>query len=94
MLTHSMKEESGKTVGDKRGVSSKANKKVFALLLKAVSPTPSNIGSAISFPKDTDRGIKVLQTVRFFSEEVYKCTDVLTAPHVTHTGTYGPGRAP
>ena len=42
--TDRMKEEKGKTVGDKKGASSLANNKAFALLLRPASPTPSNTG--------------------------------------------------
>ena len=37
-----------------------ANKETLALLLKPASPTPSNTGLAISFQRDTEKGIKVL----------------------------------
>ena len=43
-----MTEEKGKTVGDKKAVSSKANKKTLALLLKPASLTPSNMVSSRS----------------------------------------------
>ena len=43
-----------------RDRAAKANKKVLAVLLKPASPTPSNIGLARSFQRDTERGIKVL----------------------------------
>ena len=32
---------------------------------RPASPTPSNTGSARSFQRDTEKGIKVLRTVRF-----------------------------
>ena len=54
--THRMKEEKGKTGGDKKGASSLANKKPLAVLLKPASPTSSNMGSLRSFPRDTDKG--------------------------------------
>ena len=57
--THRMKEEKGKTGGDKNGESSKANE-TFALLLKPASPTPSNTGLLRSLHRDTEKGIKVL----------------------------------
>ena len=59
--THRKKEEKGKTVGDKKGASSKANKKALALLLnlKPASPTPSNTGSLRAFHRDTEKGTKV-----------------------------------
>ena len=56
--THRMKEEKGKTAGDRKRASSKTNKKALALLLKPASPTPSNTGSLRSFHRDTDKGIK------------------------------------
>ena len=49
--THRKKEEKGKTGGDK---------KALALLLKQISPTPSNTGSLRWFHRDTDKGIQVL----------------------------------
>ena len=44
-----MERKKGKTVEDKKVRESYVNKKAMALLLKQTSPTPSNIGSAISF---------------------------------------------
>ena len=56
--THRIREEKGKTVGDKKWASNKANKKVLTLLLKPASHTPSNTGSLRSFHRDTDQEIK------------------------------------
>ena len=54
-----------------------ANKKIFALLLKPASPTPSNTGLVRSFQRDTERGIKVIcGAARFCSEAPHKYTDV------------------
>ena len=51
-----MKEEKGKSVGDKKkGSEQLGHKKVLALLLKPVSPTPSNMESPRLFHSDTDR---------------------------------------
>ena len=36
-----------------------ANKKALVLLLQLASPTPSNTGSARSFQRDTETGIKI-----------------------------------
>ena len=47
--SHRMKEEKGKTAGDKKWASSYASKKALALLLKPISPTPSNTASLRSF---------------------------------------------
>ena len=47
--------------GDKKGASSKANKKALALLLKPASLIPSNTWSSRSFHRDTDKEIKVLR---------------------------------
>ena len=55
--THSIKEEKRKSIGDKKGASSLANKKALALLLKPSSPTPSNTGSQRLFHRDTEMGI-------------------------------------
>ena len=94
---HRKKEEKGKTVGDKKGASSQANKKALALLLKPASPTPSNTGSLRAFHRDTERSTET--KVRRYCEvlqrggaKVYRCA--ITAPRVTRTGTYGTGRAP
>ena len=55
-----MKDEKGKSVGDKKGASSMTNKKALALLLKRTCPTPWNTGSLRLFHRATDRGIKIL----------------------------------
>ena len=62
--------------------------------MKPTSPTPSNTGSARSFQRDTERGIKVLRYCMVLQRGctvVYQCA---TRAHQTCTGTYSPGRAP
>ena len=71
----------------------KANKNVLTLVLKPASPTPSNTGSARSFHRDTEWGIKGLrysEVLQRGNELVYRCAT--RAPRVTRTGIYGPGR--
>ena len=51
----------GKTVGDNSwDRAAYANKNALALLLKPASPTSSNTGSARSFQRDTETGIKFI----------------------------------
>ena len=54
-------EEKDKLVGDTKERADHANRKTMALLLKPASPTPSNTGSLRSFPRDTERGPKLLR---------------------------------
>ena len=54
-------EEEDKIVGDTKERADRANSKALALLLKPVSPTPSNTGSLRLFQRDTERGTKVLR---------------------------------
>ena len=54
--TNPWKEEKDKTVGDKKERADHADRKALALLLKPVSPTPSNTWSLRSFQRDTERG--------------------------------------
>ena len=57
------KKRKGKIVEDySRDTAAYANKKALALLLKPSSPTPSNTGSARSFQRDTERGMKIQRT--------------------------------
>ena len=82
------KEDKGKIVEDKKGESNWANKKALDLLLKPANLTPSNTGSTRSFPRDTERGIKVLcycEVLQRGDAEVYRCA--IKAPRVTRTGT-------
>ena len=58
--TNPRKEEKDKTVGNKKERADHANRKALALLLKPVSPTPSNTGSLRSCQRDTERGTKFL----------------------------------
>ena len=59
--TNPWKEEKDETVGDKTERADHANRKALGLLLKPVSPTPSNTGSLRSFQRDTERGTKLLR---------------------------------
>ena len=55
------KKRNGKRVEDySRDRAAEVNKEALALLLKPASPTPSKTGLAISFQRDTEKGIKVL----------------------------------
>ena len=72
-----MKKRKGKIVEDYiRDRAADANKKSLTLLVIIASSTPSNKGSARSFQRDTDRGIKVMRCCRFCSEVALKYTDV------------------
>ena len=73
--TYRGKEDKGKIVEDKKRESNQANKKALGLLLKPASPRPSNTGSTRSFQRDTEMGIKVLQSARFCSGNAHKYTD-------------------
>ena len=88
--THRMKEENGKTVGDKKGASSHANKKALALLVKPASPTPSNTESPTSFRRETDRTIKLLRYCEVLQRGGAKVYQY--APRLTRTGKDSSGR--
>ena len=81
--TDSMKQEKGKT-GGKKGVSTLANEKALALLLKPASPTQLNAGSPRSFHRDTKRNK---------SPAVLQGSAARSVPRVTSTGSCGTGRA-
>ena len=63
MPTNIKKELNMKTAEDKKGESSKANKKTLTMLLELASPKLSNTGTARSFHRDTERR----DTARFCS---------------------------
>ena len=89
------KKRKGKIVEDySRDRAAHASKITFSLLLKPASPTPPNTGSGRSFQRDTWRWTKVLRYCDVLQRgiAVYRCAT--RAPHVTHPGTYGPGRVP
>ena len=55
------KNRKGKKVADySRDRAASANKEALALLLKPASPTPSNMGLARLFERDTEKGIIIL----------------------------------
>ena len=70
--THRKKKRMGKHQKPKRERAAMKIKKHFPCLETSASPTPSNTGSARSFNRDTERGIKVCDTARFCTEEAPK----------------------
>ena len=83
------KEEKDKIIGDKKEIADHANMKVFSLLLKPASPTPSITGSLRLSQRDTERGTKV----GWYWEALQRgganeCLWATKAPRVTRAGTY------
>ena len=93
--TNRRNKRKGRQQKTKRKLVAKVNKKGVVQLLKSANPTPSNIRSARSFDRDTDRRIKVMRYCEVLHRGgalVYRCA--IKAPRVTRIGTYGTGRAP
>ena len=80
-----MKEEKGKTAGDKKVLNP-------ALETRQSHTIEYNEYKPSSFHRDTDSGIKVLENCEVLQRgSTYVCQYATKAPCVTRTGTYGPG---